>query len=98
MLIACGDDPYSGTWRSTTLFEGEDGSFRSQLVIEKVDDGWTVTDVMGRSFLNQESDGGLVAVKGPSGESVDNGKVLRLEGDRLVLFAGGSKEMEFIRE
>ncbi len=35
-LIACGGDPYSGTWESTDLFVDQNGAtHRSSLVIEK---------------------------------------------------------------
>ncbi len=82
----CGDDPYSGTWTSTTVFRSSPGTegHPDVLRIAKLDEGWTVTDSKDRSFLCRELDeGGLVAVRGPSGNTIDDGWVLRLDGDEL---------------
>jgi len=82
----CDDDPYSGTWKSTTLFQSqsETEGHPDVIRIEKVGEGWTVTDSKDRSFLCRElADGGLVAVRGPSGNTIKNGWVLQLDGDEL---------------
>jgi hypothetical protein len=99
-FAACGKDPYSGTWKSTTTFQDADSGKlrRSVLTIEKSDDGWVVTDVLGRSFACRETDGGLAMVRGPSGV-VTNGDFLKRVGRRLILLdSQGAELMQFVRE
>lgn len=79
IVSACGDDPYSGTWRATTA-RGDHVTIR----IEKDGDAWVVTNSQGESVDAVEKDGRLVVV-GPKNigltyERVDDVLRQRVDG------------------
>jgi hypothetical protein len=97
---ACGGDPYSGTWSSTMAFRDATSGELSHAVlkIEKAEDGWTVTDALGNSYLFRQRDGGLAMVRNPSGP-VKHGSFLKLVGERLVVLdPQGVKIGQFVKD
>ena len=93
LLVACANDPYSGTWQSTALFNDGSGQLsRNTLVVAKSGDGWTVTDPLGRTCTCRETGDGLALAQGPSGP-VEKPDILRRDGNELVLFTNGDDEL-----
>jgi hypothetical protein len=92
VVVACGGDPYSGTWKSVDVGVDQSGaSHRTTLVIAKSGDAWTVTDSLGKSFRCEEIDDRLVKVEGAR-------EVLVRDGDHLVLKLGEGINMAFSKQ
>jgi hypothetical protein len=95
LVPACGSDQYSGTWRSTTLFQNADTGkiSRSHISITKSGDGWTVVDGLGNRRHYTESNGELVNPSAPQGDSFE------LRGIKLALLDhSGHVLIEFTRQ
>jgi len=97
-VTACGDDPWSGTWKSTEVYqmrpsEGASYLARNTLRIERKGDSWTVTDALGNRHEAKEVEGRLVR----AGDA--EAAVLELRDDELVLIGtDGSVDMRYERQ
>jgi hypothetical protein len=99
ILLGCGGDSWSGTWKAstslgqTTQADGSDGTHYPTFVITKDGDSWTMTDEAGTSKACKLVGDRLVVTEFP-----DDGW-LEMRDDRLVMVSkDGRVFMEFSKE
>ena len=93
-IVACGSDPWSGTWKATTSIgqttqaDGSEGAYHPTFVIAKGGDGWTITDDSGTSKACKIVGDRLVITEFPEDgwAELRNGRLVMVDADgRVVL-------------